>query len=393
MIAADRRALPVEDQLILLAVGTAERRRSTRERAERLALVVDWPLLVGLLRRRRLLTLLGPRLESLAPDAVGEQFASEVRGALEAGARHGGFLQLAAERVTGALSDAGIRCAMLKGPALSQMLYGDPGRRPSGDIDVLVAREQLHDAVRVARELGYVAPADHVDGRGLPRLHFTMTHPRGQLPPVELHWRIHWYEERYAGERLLAPGTRPAPDWRAAPIDLLAALLLFYARDGFINLRHATDLGACWDAVGDALPAAALSPTIAGYPALAPALQAAAAVAERDVGLPLERLLAQRRGLGARARLAIRLAAPNPHASLTQLYADMSLIDGLLTPPGGLAAFLRRQVIPPREVLREQSSKEQQRANTRVGHGARVLARYGLSMARLLPAVGRFAPR
>ncbi len=394
MTDADRRALSAEDQLVLLSIGTAARRARTRERAERLAAIVDWTLLVELLRKRRLLTLLGPRLQVLAPAAVAEQFASEVRTALEAGSRHGGFLELIAERVNGALSEAGIRCTPLKGPALSRMLYGDPGRRPSGDIDVLVAREQLQDAVRVVGELGYGAPGDHVDERGLPRLHFTMDHTRGQLPPVELHWRIHWYEDRYAGERLLAPAGRPAAGWRVAPIDELVALLLFYARDGFINLRHATDLGAWWDTFSEALPAAALEDTIADYPALAPALLVAATIAERAVGLPLERLLAQRRELGVRPRLAIRLAAPNPHASLTQLYADMSLIDGLLAPPGDLMAFFRRQVLPPRAVLREHASKEQrQRASTRAGHGMRVLARYGLAMARLLPAAHRIPPR
>src|SRR5205814_8803590 len=100
-----------------------------------------------------------------------------------------------------------------------------------------VAPEHLKRAVEVVRELGYARPTDYVDSSGLPLLHFALVHERDELPPVELHWRIHWYETRFARERLLAPDG--APDWRPAPVDELAALLLFYARDGFTGLRQA----------------------------------------------------------------------------------------------------------------------------------------------------------
>lgn len=378
----------------MLAAATAARRHETQRECERLAGRADWSALADLLKRRRLLTLLGPRLEPLAPAGGRAEFSAALQAALTAARHHGAFLQLVGERVGGALREAGIRSTPLKGPTLSQLLYGDPGRRPSGDLDLLVPHERLHDAVRVVRGLGYGAPHDHLEADGLPRLHLTLIHEQDRLPPVELHWRIHWYERRYAGERLLAPPGSDGSGWQPRAIDQLAALLLFYARDGFINLRHATDLGAWWEAFGETVPRGALAETAAAYPALEPVLVAAATVAQRAVGLPAAQLLDERDGrLGLRARVAVRLAAPNPHASVPQLYADMSLIDGLLAPAGGLAAFVRRQLLPPRAVLREHAAEGGRRASTPLGHGLRMLVRYGLAMAQLLPSAQRLRAR
>jgi Uncharacterised nucleotidyltransferase len=383
-----------EERLILLSAGTAACRQMVLGQVEGLATTVDWSLVADLLSRRRLLTLLGPRLVELAGDQAGDEFATTVARALDASRRQSVFLQTIAARVTAALAGAGIRCTTLKGPALSEVLYGDPGRRPSSDIDLLVAGDQLDDAVKVVRELGYKAPTDHVTDDGLPLLHFALIHERGQLLPVELHWRIHWYERDFAGERLLVPAGELDDAWRPAPVDELAALLLFYARDGFIDLRLATDLGACWDVFGARLQPGALDELIRAYPALENVLLAAARVAERTVGLPSDRLTERGARLKNRSRIAVALASPHPHVSQTQLYADMGLIDGLLAPSGGFKAFVRRQVVPPREVLLEHAQKAQkQRATTRLGNGVRVLRRYALAMTRLLRPPEGFRPR
>ena len=286
------------------------------------------------------------------------------------------------------LADAGIRCAPLKGPLLGEAIYGDPGRRLSGDIDLLVAPEQLQAAVEVVRGLGYGAPTDYVGECGMPLLHFVLTHERGELPPVELHWRVHWYERSFASERLLPPSVEVAVDWRPAPADELAALLLFYARDGFVGLRLASDLGAWWDVYEPELPAGALGGA-ARRLSRAGARDAhcgesggegrgAAGGADRSAGA---------RKLGVRQRVAVRLANPNPHSSQSQLYADMGLIDGLLAPAGGFGAFVRRQLLPAPEVLDQQAEHgAKQRARSRLTRFVGVLARYALRMTSLLRA-------
>jgi hypothetical protein len=376
-----------ERQLILLSAGTAARRRVMHEQAGRLVAEVDWPRLVETLRLRRLLTVLGPRILELAEERACEDFATAVEQAIDAGRRHGAFLQLVSLRVIAMLAEAGIRCTALKGPLLGEAIYGDPGRRLSSDIDLLVSPEQLQTAVEVVRGLGYGAPTDHVLEDGLPLLHFVLVHERGELPPVELHWRVHWYEQSFARERLLPPVVDPLGDWRPAPADELAALLLFYARDGFIDLRLASDLSAWWDVGGADLLPGALDELLRAYPALARVIPVAVEVAERIVGLPATQLVGDMPKLGLRERMAMRLANPNPDSSLSQRYADMGLIDGLLMPPGGFGAFVRRQVLPPREVREAQARhRARRRPRSSLGRGTGILARYGLTMTRLMRA-------
>jgi Uncharacterised nucleotidyltransferase len=377
-----------EEQLALLSAGTSARRMAARPLASRLGALVDWGALSEMLNARRLLPTLGPRvLELTGGDPAGE-FAEALERALAAGRRQGALLVLVAARVQAKLAEAGIRCTPLKGPHLSEVLYGDPGRRLAADVDLLVATDELGTAVTVVRELGYAAPTDHVDEHGLPSLHFALAHEHGELPPVELHWRIHCYEARFAQERLLAPVGELSGDWHPAPIDDLAALLLLYARDGFMSLRLATDIGAWWDVFGAGLEPNALDEPMLAYPALERVLLAAVSVAKKTVGLPAEQITQRSASIDLRGRIAARLANPHPRVSEPQIYADMGLIDGLLTPPGGLWAFARRQVIPPREVLREYApeSVEGWGESYPLGHAMRVLGRYGLAMIRLFRA-------
>ncbi len=374
-----------ERQLILFSAGTADRRRAMHERAERLIAQVNWPTLAQTLSRRRLLTVLGPRVLELAQGRADDDFAEQVQRAVEAGRRHSAFLQLVSLRIAAMLAQAGIRATALKGPLLGEAIYGDPGRRLSSDIDLLIAPEELLAAVAVVREQGYGAPADYVLDDGLPLLHFVLVHERGELPPVELHWRIHWYERCFACERLLPRVVDPPGVWRPAPADELAALLLFYARDGFIDLRLASDLSAWWDVHGAELAPGALDELLCVYPALTRVVLVAARAAEKTVGLPAAQIAGDMHELGLRERMAVRLANPNPRSSRSQLYADMGLIDGLLMPQGGFGAFVRRQLLPPPDVLDQQARHgARQRARSRLSRGAGVLGRYGLTITRLL---------
>jgi hypothetical protein len=379
-----------ERQLILLSAGIAARRLAVREYAGELMRQVDWARLAASMRARRLLGVLGPRLSELAQLAGGrvhDDFDAALEQELESERKRGLYLQLVCQRLLAMLADAGIPSAALKGPQLSEAIYGDPGRRVSSDIDLLVPPEQLQAAAEVVRALGYGAPADHLGPDGLPLLHLTLAHEGGQLPAVEVHWRIHWYEDSFACERLLPPAATAAMGWRPAPADELAALLLFYARDGFVDLRLATDLSAWWDVNGAGFPDGAIGEIREVYPSLSCALTAASTAAERVVGLPASRLLGHARSAKARARVAARLANPNPRGSRSQLYADIGLIDGLLAPPGGLGAFIKRQLLPPPEVLDQQARHGARRqARSRVARCLGVLGRYALTSTRLLRA-------
>lgn len=341
----------------------------------------------------RLLVSLGPRILEAVPEPAPEEFASAVGSAIARACHNDALLSLIGDRVRSQLGAAGIASSPLKGPGLGEAIFGEPGRRLSGDIDLLVAPGYLHAAVAAVRELGYAEPNEHVTAPALPELHYAMRHERDELPPVELHWRVHWYESRFACERLLPPAAA-GPDWRPRPIDELAALLLFYARDGFTGLRQAVDLSAWWDRFGDQLPAAALDPLTRAYPPLREALLTALVVAESVVGLPAGRIVSQPIGLGARSRIAASLVDPQPYRNEAQVFAEVALIDGLLTPRGGLRAYLRRQVLPPMELRRQRAGGKA--IHSRAGYGSRVVVRQALALSSLARVPGttsiRFPP-
>lgn len=372
-----------EAQLTLLSAGTAARRTALRGEAGSIARNVNWPKLATQLRVRKLLPTLGPRIVELA-EARDQAFIEEVENSMEAARRHGLFLQLIGQRLTAMLGGRGIGAAMLKGPQLSEALYGDPGRRLSSDVDLLVEPDRLTEAVEVVCELGYESPTDFVYDSGLPLLHFALLHSRGELPPVELHWRVHWYEDRFAREVLLPSTGESASDWRPAPAAELAELLLFYARDGFVDLRLAADIGAWWDVRGAELQAGEMEEILAAYPELARVLITSLKVSERIVGLPAPEILGTELRLRARDRLAVRLVDPNPTAGRAQLHADMGFIDGLLTPTRDLAKFARRQIFLPREVFHQYAQHGDFSARSPFDYAVRVLARYGIAGLRLL---------
>jgi hypothetical protein len=323
----------------------------------------------------------------LANGRESAEFDEAVDHAIEAGRRHGAFLQLVSLRAIAMLASAGVRSAVLKGPLMGEEIYGDPGRRPSSDIDLLVAPEDLQIAASVIRELGYGAATDYLADNGLPLLHLMLQHERRELPTIELHWRVHWHEESFACERLLPPAIDPLGKWRPSPADGLAALLLFYARDGFVDLRLASDLGAWWDAHKDAIPPAALGGLLSSYPELVRIIRAAACVIDKIAGVPMAQIMGSPPQLGLRERMAVRLANPHPHSSRAQIYADMGLVDALLMPRGGLGPFIRRNILPPREVLDQQARHAARRhARSPLSRGAGMFGRYVVTFARLARA-------
>ena len=276
MMSVSRSTHWAEDALAQLCAGTADRRAATRGEADRLLDLVDWSALAGMLTARRLLPLLGERIVELAGERAPATFVEATREAIEAGAEVDGLLELLSIQLLDALAADGIRSLPLKGPALGQALYGKPGRRPSADIDLLVRAEDLEKAADVATGLGYHDPEPYRPGERLPLLHRRLVHRQPGLPVLELHWRVHWYEQLFSREMLLGSSPSGAVGNRPTAADELTALLLFYARDGFVDVRLACDVAAWWDALGSELPPGTVAAQIERYPALGRVLVAAA---------------------------------------------------------------------------------------------------------------------
>jgi hypothetical protein len=86
-----------------------------------------------------------------------------------------------------AYDTAGIQALVLKGAALSHLIYPEPGLRPMGDIDILVKKSEARRAQNLLAELGFNAPLPP-DER-LPEKHMAVATLRteGLLVSVEVH--------------------------------------------------------------------------------------------------------------------------------------------------------------------------------------------------------------
>jgi hypothetical protein len=381
---ADCRHAAPEDELALLLVGTRLRREANTARLARLAATVDQDALANVLIEQRVLPLAGGRLVQLAPAVVTESFRRRVEAALKhARLRAFGFSALTC-RVVQSLEGAGIRAVPLKGPTLAAELHGDEALREYADIDVLVARADLDRSAAVLRDLGW----SHDEGGHVepPWLHRIMRHPGALLPEVELHWRIHWYETQFAVGLLerarVITGLR-----RLDRLDQLAALLLFYARDGFTGLRFPADIAAWWDLYGSPAVPADLRRMMAQHPALAEPWRAALAAALRVAGLPGELALPEYLPQARRSEYAVRLTNWNHHGETDQIQANVYLIDGLLAPRGALHDHVSRWVFPPLGALSSaypiHSASRFRAGGYRALHAGKLLARYGWALWRL----------
>jgi hypothetical protein len=370
-----------ERRLVQLLCGTKARRRACQAEIVSLAELVDGGGLTALLERLNLLVLIGRRV--IALNLVNTTDLERELGSVGLQARKlGAATELASIEVLGRLGAAGIRALPLKGSLLARDLYGDVGARFSTDVDVLVAPEDLSGAVAAISELGWRWEADVRREDGLPTLHEVLVHPT--LPRVELHWRMHWYERRFAAEvleRAESPG--PGQPLRMQPLDGLIALMLFYARDGFAGLRFPADAATWWDLRCEGAPQPSPVDVVAQrYPGLLAPVGVAAKLLSELVGLPVWHTGA----LPFRWRLAAGLASPFLDGGRQQAEANAGLIDLLLAPPNAAGDAMRRVLHnAPADTVRSSSGAVRVRSVS-VSHVLRVVRRWALA---LVPAILR----
>jgi len=326
-----------ERRLIQLLCGTCDRRQDAVAELRVLVGEVDEAALVALLTHLNMLVLLGGRLRALGlRDLPGLERELASQGA----AAHGWGLitEFTALDVLDRLDTAGIRAMPLKGSILARQLYRDVSARTSRDIDILVAPEDLPGAVAAVEDLGWRWRADASRAGGLPLLHETLVHP--SLPRIELHWRVHWYERRFAADAL-ARAVQPSADapLEMQPLDGLVALMLFYARDGFTGLRFPADAATWWDlrCAGSASPAPR-EMVAELYPELVAPVSVASDLLGTLVAIPFP----PPGRVPFRWRVAAGLASPFVERGRQQAEANAGLIDLLLAPPSAAGDALRR---------------------------------------------------
>ena len=375
-----------EEELLLLLCMTAQSRRAAADRIEDLAGRVDSAIFTHVARRHRLLPLIDHRLEQSA----GSTLVSEVRGRCSAELQHmretAARFELFTIDYQAQLERAGIPTLTLKGPVLARMVYGDTSLRDVTDIDLLVPVEALSEATSLFTAMGYRVREATVTAMGLPVLHHRLEHPNPQSPPVELHWRVHWYETGFS-RRMLERSVVTGGVRTASFDDEIASLLLYYVRDGFLGLRLAADIAAWWDSHRLTVGHSVLDGLIETCPGLGRALGAAAVLVDAACGVPAERLISDAQPWSARQSLALRLANPFGVGNRDERDSVITLVDWLLAPPGQNLDFVRRTLIPRRLRIDEMYDLSPgswvRRLWWRVAHGPKMLLRYMQALAKV----------
>ena len=335
----------------MLLASTARVRGASRPRLASLLRRVDSRSYAALLDERGLLTLLGSRAIELAPEAVDEVLRSGVHAGMRAARLRALMLDTTLRQVVGALEERGIAALPLKGTTLADRVHGDPGLRPTTDVDVLVPRTEIGAAVQALRALGYPAPGDPVWTKGLPEMHYTFMGGDAGSPRVEVHWRVHWSERSFSDELLRSSTEAPDGLRRAKPAQELALLLLIYARDGLYGPRLVADIAAWWDQLGDQLPRGVLDGIVARNPALRRSLVAALECLQRFVGVPARHVLTDA-APDRSTRRAIAVADPLMADEGADVEANIMLIDVLLSMGREKLGFLQRYYLQPLPFVR-----------------------------------------
>jgi Uncharacterised nucleotidyltransferase len=375
--------MSVEDELVLGLAQTARMRARGAPQLLELSQQANPERLMAALARQRIVQLGAERLRELGAGDIVAPVARELGERQRAMRWKGVEQEMLTHSIVGSLQDHGVASVTLKGAALARRLFDDPALRESDDIDLLVAVDQLEESVDlVRRQFGYDAPCDARDARGRPLLHHRLSHPGG-LPMVELHWRVHWYEER-SGAAMLERSVPEQGLRRLQPTDELACLLLVYARDGFTGVRGLADLAAWSDRVGDRLPPGGIDGFAREFPELRPALVIAGALAGALAGVPEPEVTVSGQPWTPRMRRAARLANWRIVGEDEQIYADIAMVDLLLTPPPQAWSSVRRQVLLPLDVvagrLVEPGSSRSRRLLADAMHVPRIVARLALGL-------------
>ena len=145
-----------EHDLLLSCVRTAFLKDRT-DPPPSLPETLDWNRFVGLCDWHNVVPLVYRALPAACPGAIPAAAMNRLRSLCHNNTARTLFLASELSRILSALESCGIPAYPFKGPALSVMLYGDPARRQSRDLDILVPKERVRKAIDCIDLLGYGA--------------------------------------------------------------------------------------------------------------------------------------------------------------------------------------------------------------------------------------------
>ena len=231
---------------------------------------VDWSRLADL---AALHGVVGLVWHTLTVQGATQAVPEPARSAMQAAATQIHFDGMVHVREIGAmaaaLAAAGIEPLWLKGHALADMLYDDPLIRPSGDVDLLVQREQAAAAEAALAAVGYRPHSAALREYELAHnYHLTLAREPwpGRRVVAELHWelgaaglfRYDLAAWRARAQRFTLAGVE-TPLWRFAPGEQLLHLAMHMRKHRYVGLRWLVDVATLLRRFGDELDWPALA--------------------------------------------------------------------------------------------------------------------------------------
>ncbi len=149
---------------------------------------IDWDYLIRAVEFHGLIPVVARFVKETdcgLPHSIGVQLDQAGRQALQANVMLAGELM----RVLRLLNAAGIECLPFKGPAMAAQLWGDFTLRQSIDLDLLVHRAQVPEAISCLAETGY-CPQSGCDWRKSLETSVELSLHKPRMLSLELQWGI-----------------------------------------------------------------------------------------------------------------------------------------------------------------------------------------------------------
>lgn len=185
---------------------------------------------------------------TLLDESLPADVARELTARLEQLRREALLWDLERDRVLHALSRRGVTPLLLKGSALRERVYDDPSERSMGDLDLLVASEEIERSMAALREAGYASDSEELlDAYRRHHFHHVLRHPRGFI--VELHWAltdpgstVPLNEKQFVARASMSGRGNNVPVRVPSPEDLLLHVVSQNENDAFGLLRRIVDV-------------------------------------------------------------------------------------------------------------------------------------------------------
>jgi hypothetical protein len=215
--------------------------------------LVDWSNIPQQAARHNLSGLLYANLKQHAADRVPPPILSTLKTQAEQNRRHVFGLLAELNAVSTVLAPAGIKLCPLKGPLLSQQLYGDVALRVTHDLDLLFDEAQLDNVEERLQQAGYqrikpLATLTPLQWRTYRRIvhHVVYDHPERKAH-LEIHWTLATPEliPQAFTQQFLARAHPFASNPALLSLtdeDLLCYLIIHGARHGWAQFKWLADI-------------------------------------------------------------------------------------------------------------------------------------------------------